>query len=172
MFGCVLDWDFDKKCVIVSLNPELVAERKAVETQKEKQKRVNFTYSTRWLVCSTMKIMLHVTRLFFSTNQSINRDLVNCVFRARSSLRVLTLSSLGLPVISSVRLIGCCDKFSFGLRELSQNALFLPNSRNHFRGKFIAARREDCWSDLESWKNLLLRCHFVKLSSNFVYLMV
>lgn len=47
MFGCVLDWDFDKKCVIVSLNPELVAERKAVETQKEKQKRVNFTYITR-----------------------------------------------------------------------------------------------------------------------------
>nr|XP_058962333.1 protein RRP5 homolog [Pocillopora verrucosa] len=40
VFGCVLDWDFDKKCVIVSLNPELVAERKAVETQKEKQKRL------------------------------------------------------------------------------------------------------------------------------------
>lgn len=47
MFGCVLDWDFDKKCAIVSLNPELVAERKAVETQKEKQKRVNFQYFTR-----------------------------------------------------------------------------------------------------------------------------
>ena len=40
VFGCVLDWDFDKKLVLVSLNPELVAERKAVEAHKGKQKKV------------------------------------------------------------------------------------------------------------------------------------
>ena len=40
MFGCVLDWDFDKKLVVVSLIPELVAERKAVEAHKGKQKKV------------------------------------------------------------------------------------------------------------------------------------
>ncbi|XP_022789365.1 protein RRP5 homolog [Stylophora pistillata] len=38
--GCVLDWDFDKKCVIVSLNPQLVAKRKAVETQNKTQKKL------------------------------------------------------------------------------------------------------------------------------------
>lgn len=40
VFGCVLDWDFDKKFVLVSLNSELVAERKAVEAHKGKQKKV------------------------------------------------------------------------------------------------------------------------------------
>ena len=40
VFGCVLDWDFDKKLVVVSLAPELVAERKAVEAHKRKQKKV------------------------------------------------------------------------------------------------------------------------------------
>lgn len=40
MYGCVLDWDFDKKLVVVSLTPELVAERKAVEAHKGKQKKV------------------------------------------------------------------------------------------------------------------------------------
>ena len=40
MYGCVLDWDFDKKLVVVSLTPELVAERKAVEARKGKQKKV------------------------------------------------------------------------------------------------------------------------------------
>ncbi|KAL9983734.1 hypothetical protein ACROYT_G005955 [Oculina patagonica] len=40
VFGCVLDWDFDKKLLLVSLNPELVAERKAVDTHKGKQKKV------------------------------------------------------------------------------------------------------------------------------------
>ena len=42
VFGCVLDWDFNKKLVLVSLNPELVAERKAVETHKGKQKKVHY----------------------------------------------------------------------------------------------------------------------------------
>lgn len=41
VFGCVLDWNLDKKLVLVSLNPELVAERKTMETQKGKQKKVN-----------------------------------------------------------------------------------------------------------------------------------
>lgn len=41
VFGCVLDWDFDKKLVLVSLNPELVGKRKDVETHKEKQKKVD-----------------------------------------------------------------------------------------------------------------------------------
>ena len=40
MFGCVLDWDFDKKLVYVSLIPELVTQRKAVESQKASQKKV------------------------------------------------------------------------------------------------------------------------------------
>ena len=40
MFGCVLDWDLDKKYLVVSLTPELVAERKAVEAHKGKQKKV------------------------------------------------------------------------------------------------------------------------------------
>ena len=40
VFGCVLDWDLDKKLVLVSLTPELVAERKAVEAHKGKQKKV------------------------------------------------------------------------------------------------------------------------------------
>ena len=40
MFGCVLDWDFDKKLVVVSLAPELVAARRAVEAHKGKQKKV------------------------------------------------------------------------------------------------------------------------------------
>lgn len=40
VFGCVLDWDFEKKFVLVSLNSELVAERKAVEAHKGKQKKV------------------------------------------------------------------------------------------------------------------------------------
>ena len=41
VFGCVLDWDFDKKLVLVSLNPELVGKRKAVENHPEKQKKVD-----------------------------------------------------------------------------------------------------------------------------------
>ena len=45
MFGCVLDWDFDKKFVMVSLNPDLVTNRKAAGTQKEKQNKVNYTDS-------------------------------------------------------------------------------------------------------------------------------
>ena len=40
VFGCVLDWDLDKKLVVVSLSPELVAERKAVVAHKGKQKKV------------------------------------------------------------------------------------------------------------------------------------
>lgn len=40
VFGCVLDWDLKKKLVLVSLTPELVAERKAVEDHKGKQKKV------------------------------------------------------------------------------------------------------------------------------------
>ena len=40
VFGCVLDWDLGKKLVLVSLTPELVAERKAVDTHKGKQKKV------------------------------------------------------------------------------------------------------------------------------------
>ncbi|KAJ7376225.1 hypothetical protein OS493_036048 [Desmophyllum pertusum] len=40
VFGCVLDWNLDKKLVMVSLNPELVAERKAVESHKGKQKKL------------------------------------------------------------------------------------------------------------------------------------
>lgn len=40
VFGCVLDWDLKKKVVLVSLTPELVAERKAVEDHKGKQKKV------------------------------------------------------------------------------------------------------------------------------------
>jgi len=42
VFGCVLDWNFDKKLVCVSLIPELVAQRKAAESQKAKQKKVTF----------------------------------------------------------------------------------------------------------------------------------
>ena len=41
VFGCVLDWDFDKKLVNVSLNPELVAQRKAAGSPKTKQKKVS-----------------------------------------------------------------------------------------------------------------------------------
>ena len=40
VFGCVLDWNLNKKLVVVSLTPELVAERKAVEAHKGKQKKV------------------------------------------------------------------------------------------------------------------------------------
>jgi len=40
VFGCVLDWDLDKKLVCFSLIPELVAQRKAVESLKAKQKKL------------------------------------------------------------------------------------------------------------------------------------
>ncbi|CAH3149742.1 unnamed protein product, partial [Porites evermanni] len=40
VFGCVLDWDFDKKVVFISLNPQLVAQRKTVNSQKVKQKKL------------------------------------------------------------------------------------------------------------------------------------
>lgn len=40
VFGCVLDWDFDKKILHVSLNAELVAQRKTARSQKTKQKKV------------------------------------------------------------------------------------------------------------------------------------
>lgn len=47
VFGCVLDWDLDKKLVVVSLTPELVAERKAVEVHKGKQKKVKLLMIVR-----------------------------------------------------------------------------------------------------------------------------
>ena len=43
VFGCVLDWDFDKKVVFISLNQQLVAQRKTVNSQKVKQKKVTFS---------------------------------------------------------------------------------------------------------------------------------
>ena len=42
VFGCVLDWDFDKKLVFISLNPQLVAQQKTGNSQKVKLKKVTF----------------------------------------------------------------------------------------------------------------------------------
>ena len=40
VFGCVLDWDLDKEWVVVSLNPQMVAEKKSMESRKGKVKKV------------------------------------------------------------------------------------------------------------------------------------
>lgn len=56
MYGCVLDWDFDKKLVVVSLTPELVAERKAVEVHKGKQKKVEL-FKVVLTKCKKIKVL-------------------------------------------------------------------------------------------------------------------
>ena len=48
VFGCVLDWDLDKKLVLVSLTPEIAAERKAVQDHKGRQKKVKLLKIVRY----------------------------------------------------------------------------------------------------------------------------
>lgn len=57
VYGCLLDWDFDKKIVVVSLTPELVAERKAVEAHKGKQKKVEL-FKVVLTKCEKIKVLV------------------------------------------------------------------------------------------------------------------
>ena len=98
VFGCVLDWDFDKKLVHVSLNPELVAQRKAAGSQKTKEKKVStlnfvtFSLNVCSCFCRSLSDLLNFKSVFgFILQLKSGREVQACVQLIKDNYIVVML---------------------------------------------------------------------------------